>query len=815
MEYTPATHLAYLVAATEATFLKSKYLEPAHFLIGLFKVTEYLRKDLPLPAEVAEEDRQAFMQEAAGLAELYKKHTLDSKQLRRRLRFLIGQQQVDSGKFGGHRSESGRSLFDAAEEISAKRGETKLSLMALLSACLASDSPLISMLCKEYHIQADVIASEAASRESDIPQAEEEASEEPAQPEEKEEEVEEKDEAEEPAPHELAKYGRDLTFLARQGKLGPIIGRREEIKDIARILTQRSRNNPLLLGDPGVGKTAIVEGLALYMVQEDAVEAIRKLQIVEITLSSLVAGTKYRGDFEDRIQKVIDSAKQDENLVLFIDELHTLIGAGAVEGTLDASNILKPALGRGEISVIGATTTAEFRKCIEPDGALTRRFQLVWIDEPSHSETLEILGGLRPKMEQHHAISIADDVLERVVTLTSRFITDGYQPDKSIMVLDEACARRKLLTLGPVRPGMQTTSLEVEDIGQVVSRRTQVPLEVILTRDEERLVHIEEELSKSVIGQEQAISAVGRAIRIARAGLKPLNRPVVLLFAGPTGTGKTELAKVLARFLFFDSKRLIRLDMSEFMESHAVSKIIGSPPGYVGFGEEPQFIREIRLHPYSVVLLDEIEKTHPSILLTFLQVFDEGRLTDARGRTINCTEATFIMTSNLGSNIKVRPAVGFFLGEDEVASEQGAAIAQYHQAVVNHLSPELVNRIQEIVVFKPLSQEAISRILDLYLAETSKRLKERGIQISMDEPAKTLLSQAGFSQAYGARYLKRVYDRWVTEPLSEHILAGKLKPGGTAHFTRLEEQMALEIKGQDGAVMTIPFSCEREEPPKT
>jgi ATP-dependent Clp protease ATP-binding subunit ClpC len=804
MDLTPGVRLVYMIAAAEATFLKSTHLEVEHFFLGLCKIDEFIRRETNLPEEFNETNKQALVREVAVLSELFKLHNIDTKQSRRRLRFLVSQDQKETGEFSGHRSSQAREMFEAAETISNGRQEDTVSLMALLIAILQTASPLIATLFTEYNIDANALAGDAQS----VDEADEKTIKEPPV---SDLEYFEEDSQEE---HPLAKYGRDLTILARQGKLGPIIGRREEIKDIARILTQRSRNNPLLLGDPGVGKTAVIEGLALYAARDDAIDALKKIRIVEVTMSSLVAGTKYRGDFEDRIKELIDVAKQDENLVLFIDELHTLMGAGSVQGSLDASNILKPALGRGDISCIGASTTAEFRKFIEPDGALTRRFQLVWIDEPSYAETLEILKGLRPKLESHHGISILDTILDKVVSLTSRFLTDGFQPDKAIMVLDEACARRKLLTLGPVRPGMQSTDLELEDVGQVIARRTQVPLEVILAQDEERLLHIEEELAKGVVGQDHAIKAVAKGVRIARAGLKPPDRPVVLMFAGPTGTGKTELAKVLTKFLFFDSKRLIRLDMSEFMESHSISKIIGSPPGYIGFGEEPLFIREIRKYPYSVVLLDEVEKAHPSILLLFLQVFDEGRLTDARGRTINCSEAIFIMTSNLGTRVKVKPAIGFNLTQDQTIQQQEEAVAMYHGAIVKHLSPELVNRIQEIVVFKPLSQDAISKILDIYLEGTNKRLGERQITVEMDESAKSLLSQAGYSTEYGARYLKRVFDRWVTEPLSEHILSGKLNSGDIAHFTRLEDQMVLEVHTQSG-VRTIPYSVDKDKPPST
>jgi ATP-dependent Clp protease ATP-binding subunit ClpC len=805
MELSASTHLVYIIAASEATFLKSVYLEPEHFLVAMFKLGNIVKNESLFPDKFDKSQKQEIVQDAAELSELWKRHNVDPKQFRRRLRFLISQDQKETGKFSGHRSPRGREMFAEAEAIGEKEGDETLELTNLLAACLRMDSPLISMLFEEYNVDLDELADDAEEwiSKEPIPTIEQETP---------EEEMPGKFPFEGVAEHKLAKYGRDLTYLAHQGKLGPIIGRREEIKSIGRILTQRSRNNPLLLGDPGVGKTAVVEGLALYAVSEDAVKALRDLHIVEITMSALVAGTKYRGEFEAKIQEVIKIAKNEENLILFIDELHSMMGAGAGEGALDASNILKPALGRGDISCIGASTTAEFRKYIEPDGAMTRRFQVIWIDEPSHQETLEILQGLKPKLEEHHAIEIDDTLLEPVVRLTSRFLTDGYQPDKAIMVLDESCARRKLLTIGTLAPGMQTGALELEDIGEVIARRSQVPLEVILTRDEDRLLKIEEELSKSILGQDHAISALAKAIRISRAGLKPANRPVVMLFAGPTGTGKTELAKVLSRFLFFDDNRLIRLDMSEYAEQHASAKILGSPPGYVGFAEESHFIREIRLHPYSVVLLDEIEKAHPDIMKTFLQVFDEGRLTDARGRTINCSEAIFIMTTNLGTGVKVKPAIGFMLTDDEAAKQQASAVQQYQKAIVNYLSPELVNRIQEVVIFKPLSKEAISRILDLYINATNKRLKERGIQVSLDDSAKALISEDGYSQDYGARFLKRVYDRWITEPLSEQILSSKLTSGDKAIFSYQDGAMQVNVEGSDGT-RKLSYSVQGENPP--
>jgi len=775
MNLSPGTYVLYAVSTSEAVFMQSPVLEPEHFFLGLLKLEDFINEQA-LMKDLTEEQKEEAVREMATIVELWKEKQISAKDMRRRLRFLLNEAQVERGEFSGHRSQRGRDLFEQAEKLSQGMGADQVVLMALLQACQQVDSPILKSLLDEFKFL-PIKAEEAGITPT------------PTSPEEKSS-----------GEHPLAKFGRDLTAQAKEGKLGPVIGRNEEIKSIARILTQRTRNNPILLGDPGVGKTAVVEGLVIYATQEGAVAPICNMHFIEISMSALVSGTKYRGEFEDKLQKILTAAREDPDLVLFIDELHTMMGAGSGEGTLDAANILKPALARGDIRCIGATTTSEFRKYIEPDGALTRRFQVVWIDEPSYDDTVEILGGLRVKLEKHHGLSIPDDVIERAVALSSRFITDGYQPDKAIMVLDEACALRRLKTLSPT-PLEEGQAIDVEDIAQVIARRTQVPLEVILVRDEERLLNLENELGRQVIGQENAIVSVAKAIRISRAGLRARNRPVVLLFAGPTGTGKSELAKALSKFLYLDESRLITLDMTEFQEEHQVAKIIGSPPGYIGFGEEPHFIREIRLHPSSVVLLDEIEKAHPSVLMTFMQVFDEGRLTDARGRLINCAEAIFILTSNLGATLKVKPQLGFRIEEEreEVRKKEFASLdQQIRGAVVSALAPELVNRIQEIVVFRPLSRQAIYQIIDLYLQGMNTRLAERAITIQLDNSAKDLLSEAGYSEQFGARHLQRVFDQVIAEPLSREILSGSIKPGDEAFFRRDKDQMVMDIHSQQG-----------------
>ncbi len=787
----PAIQVLLAVSGAEAALTRSRRLEPEHFFLALLKIEDLLGKEITFEG-VSEKGAREIEQEIAELVEFWKQEDIPCKRMRRRLRVLVMEHQEETGEFEGHRSERGRRLFRNAETIAQERGEKQLNIKTMLIACLQFESPVLDEIFQEFGVKPESLLTALEAVRTG--KAEEKASE-------KEERV---------RLHPLARYGRDLTALARDGKLGPIIGRHEEIKAVARILSQRSKNNPLLLGDPGVGKTAVVEGLALYAAQDDAPEFLRRLHFVEISMSALLSGTKYRGEFEERLQEVVEIAGEEKNLVLFIDEIHTLMGAGAAgSSTLDAANILKPALSRGDMRCIGATTIDEYRKHIEPDGALARRFQIVWIDEPTPAETLEILRGLRPKMQEHHAITIPDDVIEKTVTLSNRYLTEGYQPDKAITVLDEACARRKLLSIHAHAVQEQTSTVDVEDIGQVIARKTQIPIEVILAGDEERLLTLEQELAKRVIGQDHALRAVAQAIRISRSGLRAPGRPIVLLFAGPSGTGKSELAKALSELLFFDPHRLITLDMSEYQESHSVSKLIGSPPGYVGFGEEPYLIRELRLHPYSVVLLDEIEKAHPNVLTIFLQVFDEGRLTDARGRRIHCGDAIFILTSNLGANaIRPKVPIGFQRDKTKQEDEQQVFLEeQIRQALVAGLRPELLNRIQEVVIFNYLSRETLYRILDLYTQGVTKQLEARQIKVSLDDSAKDFLIQVGYSPEYGARHLRRAFDRWVTEPLSREILAGSLQTGQQAVFVCQEDRLVLNIQSA-GGTKTIVYQPE-------
>lgn len=794
MKLSPGAQLCLAISVMEAQLTDSIYLEPEHFLLALLKLEDVEEDQIQdMPSSVL---KQA-LKEAREIAGFWEAQGISAKQARRRLRYLVKQSQAESGAFSGHRSPRGKKFFAQAERYSRTQDQDELTPGIFLVCALEMESPPVADLFREMGVNRQKLLKQARA------QFLQEGEEGPASA-----EVPAGKQGAKRAEHPLSRYGRDLTVLARAGRLGPIIGREEEIKEVARILLQRTRNNPLLLGDAGVGKTAIVEGLALYAAGESAIPPLRDFHFVEISMAALVAGAIYRGQFEERLQEVIEYAQQDRNLVLFLDEIHTLVGTGAgASSTLDAANILKPALARGEIRCIGATTVEEYRKHIEPDSALARRFQIVWVNEPTPKETLCILQGLRTKFQEYYQLEIPDEVLQKAVALSNRYLTDSRQPDKAITVLDEACARRRLLTLHPSSLTWQSSRLEVEDIGQVIARRTQIPLEVILCSEEERLLSLEEALKQRVLGQDRAVRAVAEAIRISRAGLRVPGKPIVLLFAGPSGTGKTEMAKALSDFL---ACPLITLDMTEYQESHSVAKLIGSPPGYVGFGEETYLVRELRRHPYSVVLLDEIEKAHPDVLNVFLQVFDEGRLTDGRGRRIHCAEAIFILTSNLGTaGLKPRSPLGFRLGDEE-KSQQALMEEQVRKALAAALRPELLNRIQEIVVFNFLSREVLCRILDNYLADLEKQLAERQIRVSLEDSAKDFLIQAGYHPDYGARHLRRAFDRWVMEPLSREILSGRLKPGDTVRFAVQEGQMVLLVLTSQG-IKTISYEPPEEE----
>ncbi|MCL6648237.1 MAG: ATP-dependent Clp protease ATP-binding subunit [Chloroflexi bacterium] len=634
----------------------------------------------------------------------------------------------------------------------------------------------------------------------------------------------------------IDQLGMDLTAAARANKLDPVIGRQKEIERVIQILSRRTKNNPVLIGEPGVGKTAIAEGLAQRIVNGDVPETLLGKRLLTLDIGSLVAGTKYRGEFEERLKKVIEEIRTSGNCMLFIDELHTLVGAGAAEGAVDAANILKPSLARGELQCIGATTLDEYRKYIERDAALERRFQPVLVEEPTVEETIEILRGIKDRYEQHHRLTITDEALKAAAELAARYIPDRFLPDKAIDLIDEAASRVRLQrsmtppSLKEALKGLETVRKEKEaaissqqyeyaaelrdrelkladkieklemgwqsmqgsdkpevtpdDVAQVVSMWTGIPVVRIAGDESQRLVHMEEALHKRVVGQDEAISVVSKAIRRARAGLKDPKRPIgSFIFLGPTGVGKTELVRALAEFLFGSEDHMIKLDMSEFMERHAVARLVGAPPGYVGYDEGGQLTEAVRRKSYSVVLFDEIEKAHPDVFNILLQILDEGRLTDAKGRRVDFRNTVIVMTSNVGADLIKRDVVtGFRTTRDEVKTREQAYQRMKDKIMAemkNLFRPEFLNRIDATVVFHPLSREQIRQIVDLEISKVQKRLVEQSITLVLTEEAKDWLAERGYDETFGARPLRRVIQHHIEDRLSEALLAGSVRPGDT------------------------------------
>lgn len=628
---------------------------------------------------------------------------------------------------------------------------------------------------------------------------------------------------------QLQKYARDLTALAKENKIDPVVGREKEIQRVIQILSRRSKNNPCLIGEPGVGKTAIAEGLALRIANGQVPELLKDKRILSLDLTGMVAGTKYRGDFEERIKGVVDEVINSTDIILFIDEVHTLIGAGSAEGAVDAANILKPSLARGELQLIGATTIDEYRKNIEKDAALERRFQPVTVDEPSVEDAIQILKGIRDKYEAHHKVKITDDAIVSAVNLSARYIGDRFLPDKAIDLIDEASSKVRLDSAVPppeikeMEKRLEQISAEKEmavnqqnferaatlrdeekeltqkyntekakwqsedsarekqvtetEIAQIVSEWTGVPTTQMTEEESERLLRMEEELHKRIVGQEKAVKAVAKAIRRGRAGLKDPKRPIgTFLFCGPTGVGKTELTKALASAMFGDDNAMIRLDMSEFMEKHTVSKLIGSPPGYVGFDEGGQLTEKVRRKPYSVILFDEIEKAHPDVFNALLQILDDGILTDSQGRRVDFKNCVIIMTSNVGARLinEEKATFGFVANENDRTDEK------IKEAVMGELKksfrPEFLNRVDDIIVFRKLVKEDIKEIAKRMLSSLTKRVAAMGITIEFDENAVEKIADAGFDPVYGARPLRRAIQSKIEDKLSEEILEGKIQP---------------------------------------
>lgn len=646
----------------------------------------------------------------------------------------------------------------------------------------------------------------------------------------------------------LNQYGRDLTDLAREGELDPIIGRDSETQRVLEILCRRTKNNPCFIGDPGVGKTAIVEGLAEKIVEGNIPEILASKRVVTLDISSLLAGSKYRGEFEERLKKVMDEIRKAGDIILFIDEIHTIVGAGGAEGAIDASNILKPALARGEIQCIGATTIDEYRKYIEKDAALERRFQPVMVVEPTKEETLQILKGVRDKYEAHHGVKITDEALEASITLSDRYITDRYLPDKAIDLMDEAAAKIRIenLTTPPdlkmLEEALKKVEKEKEDainlqdfekaaslrdnereiknkieackinwkseantrtkvvgekeIASVVSRWTKVPVEKLTETESERLLNLENILHKRVIGQDEAVRAISKAVRRARVGLKDPNRPIgSFIFLGPTGVGKTELSKALAEAMFGNENSMIRIDMSEYMEKHSVSRLIGSPPGYVGFDEGGQLTEKVRRNPYSVILFDEIEKAHPEVFNILLQILEDGRLTDGKGKTVNFKNTIIIMTSNAGANtLKKQKTLGFATDDFEKDSEYEKMKENIMEELKRSFRPEFLNRIDDIIVFHEIKEEDLVKIVKLMLSSVTARLESQEIYLNFNEEVTKYLAKKGFDPVYGARPLRRAITKVVEDRLSEEILKGNIQRGDSLDITLKDNDLLFTKK---------------------
>lgn len=644
----------------------------------------------------------------------------------------------------------------------------------------------------------------------------------------------------------LDKYGRDLNILAQEEKIDPVIGRNHEIERVIQILSRRTKNNPILIGEPGVGKTAVTEGLAQRLINGNIPKVLASKRIISLNMASLVAGTKYRGDFEDRLKKIIDEIIENKNIILFIDEMHTLVGAGAAEGSIDAANILKPALSRGEIQVIGATTLKEYKKYIEKDSALERRFQTIMVNEPSAKDAISILKGIRNKYEKFHCAKITDEAIKAAVKISQRYITDRFLPDKAIDLMDEAAAKVRLKTVNiptnisqleqkiqdlkkakekaidnqdyelaatirdqeiQIKEELATAktawekqnnaqiAVTEEDIADVATLWTGIPVKRLVAKEADRLLHIEDIIHKRVVGQNEGVNAVAKAIRRARAGLKDPKRPIgSFLFLGPTGVGKTELARSLAEAIFGDESAMIRFDMSEYMEKHTVSRMLGAPPGYIGYDEGGLLTDAVRRKPYAVILLDEIEKAHPDIFNILLQVLDDGRLTDSQGRTVDFKNTVIIMTSNAGA-FKLQPqktnTMGFAVNEDKQIKQNAKKIVM--DEVKRQFKPEFLNRIDEIIIFEPLTDKELTQIVTLLLNDVQKRLAEMDIELIIKDEVKSYLLKHGTDTIYGARPLKRAVQRYLQDPLAEQLLQKSIKSMQKIIVDCVEDKLTFKV----------------------
>ena len=798
--------VALAVAAAEAKHLGAGEIEPEDVVLGVLKLQDLIASALGPPEGMDAEAWSAVKAEVSEFAAVLRSTGMDATRTRRALRRILHDDRPSAGSFGGHRSARCRAAFDLASVRATKRGASETGLADLLLAVLLQGSDFVDRALGRAGVDRDGLLGalgagpgELAGRRATMDAAESGSS----------RVTQRAAGATPPATPLLDSLGRDLTALARAGELTPIFGREAEIRTVAQILAKRDKPNAILTGDAGVGKTAVVEGLAQQLVTPDINPLLADMRIVEISMSMLVAGTIHRGEFEARMQSLVREASGDRNIVLFIDEVHTMVGAGAAGGhdAMDAANILKPALGRGEIRVIGATTTAEYRQYIERSDPLARRFETVIVDEPSPEATLQILSRMAPGFREHYGIEVPTDVIRRTVELAQRYLPERRFPDKAISVLDAACANRVLATIH-VRESAQAGvgDLTVDDVAGVISVATGIAVQELTGDEVERLLHLEEVLGERVLGQPDALRAVADAIRAAKSKVADSSRPApvaTLLFVGATGTGKTELAKALADVLFHDERRLLTFDMTNYQEPHKVSDLIGSPPGYVGSEQEGHLTKKVRTHPSSVVLFDEIEKAHPEILQVLLPVLDEGRLVDNRGRAVSFRDTIVVFTSNLGSEVaKVKARPGFWPREEQhpngedsegVAHQWDAYERQVRGAISQRLSPELRGRIKDIIVFYPLDRATVGRIVDGLVASLDRRMREQGIEVRFTPSATEVLLEQAYSPQLGAREAQSKFEGLVERPLAKLVLGGHAVAGSVVTVTAEDGAIELSV----------------------
>jgi ATP-dependent Clp protease ATP-binding subunit ClpC len=796
-EFSQGVHIALAVAAAEAKRLHAAEVDPEDVVLGVLKLQDLVSSALGPPQGMDAESWAAVTVEASESATVLQAAGLDATLTRRALRRVLRDDRPGGAEsFSGHRSARCRAAFELASVQAAKKGASAAGLADLLLAVLLQGSDHVDRAFARVGVDRDRLV--AALGDGQVAVASPGSDQDAAESGSSNAARSSADTTPSPTPM-LDSLGRDLTALARAGELMPIFGRESEIRTVAQILGKRDKPNAILTGEAGVGKTAVVEGLAQELVTPGINPLLADLRIVEISMSTLVAGTTHRGDFEARMQSLVREASADRNIVLFIDEMHTMVGAGAAGGhdAMDAANILKPALGRGEIRVIGATTTAEYRQYIERSAPLARRFETVIVEEPSPEATLQILLRMAPGFREHYGIELPADVLQRTVELTQRYLPERRFPDKAISVLDAACANRVLATIHvrePVQAGVG--DLSVDDVAGVISAATGVAVQELTGDEMERLLQLEAVLGERVLGQPHALRAVADAVRAAKSKVADTRRPspvATLLFVGATGTGKTELAKALADVLFHDERRLLTFDMSNYQEPHKVSDLIGSPPGYVGSEQEGNLTKKVRTHPSSVVLFDEIEKAHPEILQVLLPVLDEGRLVDNHGRSVNFRDTIVVFTSNLGSDVeKARARPGFWPGDapqpDRDGSDGGPhQWAAYEQqvlgAISQRLSPELRGRIRDIIVFYPLDRATVGRIIDRLVAALDRRMREQGVEVRVTPAAVDVLLEQAYSPQLGARETKHTFETLVERPLAKLVLGGEAAAGSVVTVT--------------------------------